>query len=68
MRPIFFDVYKLTNREDYSEQLGWVQSLLDRGGVYVQLRAPSQEDRDAIEDLNIEVRYAFPTAWIYVAR
>ncbi len=68
MRPISFDVYKLTNREDYSEQLEWVQSLLDDGGFYVQLREPSPDDIEAIEDLNIEVRYSFPAAWIYVAR
>ena len=68
MRPINFDVYKLTNREDYSEQLEWAQSLLDSGGVFVQLRDPNPHEREAIEDLDIEVRYTFPTAWIYVAR
>ena len=68
MRPISFDVYKLTNREDYSEQLEWVQSLLNGGGVYVQLRDPSPDDIEAIEDLDIEVRYSFTAAWIYVAR
>ncbi len=68
MRPINFDVYSLTTREDYGEQLEWVQSLLDSGGVYVQLRDPNPYEREAIEDLDIEVRYSFPAAWIYVAR
>jgi hypothetical protein len=68
MRPIDFDVYTLINREDYSEQLEWVQSLLDSGGVYVQLRDPNPYEKKAIEDLDIEVRHSFPAAWIYVAR
>lgn len=68
MRPIDFDVYTLSNREDYSEQLEWVQSLLDSGGVYVQLRDPNPYEKEAIEDLDIEVRHSFPAAWIYVTR
>jgi len=67
MRPIFFDSYTLNYRDDYVEQLAFVQSLLDDRSVYVQLRDPHDQERQVIEDLDLELLYSFPSVWIYVA-
>ena len=68
MRPIYYDSYTLNYRDDYDEQLAFVQSLLDDGSVYVQLRDPREQERQVIEDLDLELLYSFPSVWIYVAR
>lgn len=68
MRPIYYDSYTLKYRNDYVEQLAFVQSLLDDGSVYVQLRDPRDQERQVIEDLDMEILYSFPSVWMYSAR
>ncbi len=58
MRPIRFDPYQMMVREDYLMQLQFVQSLLDQGGIYVQLKYPTQEEASVIEDLDLRAMFS----------
>jgi len=67
MRPIGFDNYSLQYRQDYEDQIDFVQGLLDSGAVYIQMRDPSQEELDVINDLEIEPVLVIHDATIYTS-
>jgi hypothetical protein len=55
MRPILFDHYSLTYRQDYEEQLAFAEEQLDAGGIYIQARSPAKEDFKVIEELQLDL-------------
>jgi hypothetical protein len=67
MRPILFDHYSLQYRQDYQEQIEFTQSLLDQGAAYIQMRDPSQEEGDVIQELELVLTLAVDEATIYTS-
>ena len=62
MRPIRYDPYQMKERDDYIDQLEFVQSLLDTGGIYVQLKPPSQGLEEIIADLDLALMFSHANA------
>jgi len=62
MRPIRYDPYQMKERDDYIDQLEFVQSLLDTGGIYVQLKPPSQGLEEIIADLGLALMFSHANA------
>jgi 4-amino-4-deoxy-L-arabinose transferase-like glycosyltransferase len=62
MRPIRYDPYQMKERDDYKNQLEFVQSLLDTGGIYVQLKSPGQDLEGIIADLDLVLMFSHANA------
>ncbi|MCZ6529052.1 MAG: hypothetical protein O6949_01800 [Chloroflexi bacterium] len=65
VRPIAFDPYQVTFREDYAQQVQFAGANLMRGGIFVVFGEPEETDVDLIESFSLVPMSSYPIATIY---
>lgn len=65
VRPISYDQYQDTAREDYEEQFEFLEAQLEDGGIFVLFDELEPDDRAMIERFDLEIIEQFENAQVY---
>jgi hypothetical protein len=64
-RPIAFDPYQVSFRDDYALQLQFAGENMKRGGIFVLFGEPEETDVDLIDSYGLVPISSYPIATIY---
>lgn len=65
VRPISYDHYQESAREDYDRQLRWARDIMKEGAVFVAFRPVEGDDQAFIQFAGLEAYHEFPEAVFY---
>jgi hypothetical protein len=63
--PLFFDVYREKERDDFEEQVAFAQEKLDDGAVLIMFKPMKQEQLDTLELLKVKVLKDYEGATLF---